>query len=246
MLLRYLVIITIIFNTVTTGIYSGQRDKFVFTQLKYDGDWDPYPFTYQDIFSFLGLTTSIKFLQDRRIITVKDNLLFSSPFVVMLNNGAFTGFTDSERKQLIRYLTNGGIMFVEDSSGYKQSHFDKTIRNEIEKMFPDRKFRKIPRDNPIYRSFYLLRGITGRRLTNNYIEGLDIDNRTAIIYSQNDLFGAWARDKYGNYFLECVPGGETQRFEAQKLTLNIIIYSLTGTYKSDYIHQPFIEQKLRR
>ena len=67
-----------------------------------------------------------------------------------------------------------------------------------------------------------------------------------MIYSQNDIFGAWARDKFGNYFFECFPGGENQRFESQKLTINLIVFSLTGTYKTDVIHRPFIEEKLRR
>ena len=40
------------------------------------------------------------------------------------------------------------------------------------------------------------------------------------------------------------PGGEAQRWESIKLTLNVIYFSLTGTYKKDAIHQPFIEMKL--
>jgi hypothetical protein len=225
---------------------APQKDRFVYTQLKYDGDWDPYPYVHQDIFSLLTLTTSIKVVPDRRVITLKDDALFSSPFLVMLNNGKFTGFSDTERKTLVRYITNGGILVIEDSTAYKQSEFDKKIKVEMDKMFPDKRFTKLPKEHPIFRSFYLLRSIAGRKLTNNYLEGLDIDNRGAVIYSQNDVFGAWLRDKFGNYFLECIPGGENQRFEAQKLTLNIIIYSLTGTYKSDYVHKPFIEDKLRR
>jgi len=121
-----------------------------------------------------------------------------------------------------------------------------SFRKELTIIFPEKKLFKLPNDHPVYRSFYLLRGVGGRRLTNNYLEGIEIAGRTALIYSQNDLVGAWAKDRLGNYLWECSPGGENQRFEAQKLTQNIIMYSVTGTYKSDSIHQPFIEQKLRR
>jgi hypothetical protein len=37
-----------------------------------------------------------------------------------------------------------------------------------------------------------------------------------------------------------------QRAEAFKWTVNLVVYSLTGTYKTDAIHQPFLEQKLRQ
>ena len=33
--------------------------------------------------------------------------------------------------------------------------------------------------------------------------------------------------------------------EARKLTLNIVMYALTGSYKADAVHQPFILQKMR-
>ncbi|MDI6641625.1 MAG: DUF4159 domain-containing protein [Elusimicrobiota bacterium] len=229
--------------------YCSQRDRFVFTQLQYDGDWDPYPNVFHDVLSFLTLTTSIVTYHERRIVNFQDELqenLFSSPFVIMLNNGKFPGFSNTDREKFKRYITSGGVIFIEDSSGSRFSEFDKKIRREIEIIFPDKKLTKIPLEHALYRSFYLLRGISGRYIINNYLECIDIANRTAIIYSQNDIFGAWARDKFGNYFFECLPGGEKQRFEAQKLTINLIVFSLTGTYKTDKVHKPFIEEKLRR
>jgi hypothetical protein len=224
--------------------YSSQRDRFVFTQLKYDGDWDPYPFVYRDVLSFVVVATSIRVLPERRVVTIDDKLLFSSSFIIMLNNGSFRGFTDKQRKILRRYLNNGGTMFIEDSSAQIQSKFDSLVRKELSKLYPDSKLYRLKQDNVLYKTFYLIRHVTGRKLVNNYLEGMDIAGRTAVLYSQNDIFGVWARDNFGNYFLRCIPGGEDQRFESQKLTINIIVYSLTGTYKNDKIHQPFIKKKL--
>jgi len=64
-----------------------------------------------------------------------------------------------------------------------------------------------------------------------------------VIYSQNDLSGAWARDRYGKWINDCVPGGEIQRKDAFKLGINIIVYSLTADYKKDVIHHPFIKRR---
>jgi len=220
-----------------------QEDNFVFAQLKYQGAWDPYPETWQDILQFLVVTTSVRCEPERRVLTVDDKLLFSSPLLVILGTENFPAFSKSERETLRRFLSRGGMIFVEDSSGTRGGAFDASFRREAAELFPESSLKKIPVEHPLYRSYYFLRKMGGRRLTNSYIEGLDVAGRTALIYSQNDIIGAWAKDRFGNYLWECVPGKEQQRFEAQKLTLNLIMYSVTGTYKSDAIHKPYLEMK---
>jgi len=226
--------------------YGSQRDRFVFTQLQYDGLWDPYPEIYSEILNFLDFTTSIVSLPERKVVKATDKELFSFHFVIMLHGGRFNGFSQKEREMLRSFLNAGGILFIDDSSGIVNNDFDKKIRREFEIILPGKEFTKLPIEHALYKSFYLLRNVAGRNLNKNYLEEIKIDGRTAVIYSQNDIFGAWAKDKFGNYFYECSPGDEEQRFEAQKLTLNLIVFSLTGTYKTDVIHRPFIEQKLKR
>ena len=220
-----------------------QDDRFVFTQLKYQGVWDPYPETWQDIVQFLVVTTSIKCEPERRVVTLDNRMLFSSPFLVILGGGSFPALSKSEREALRRYISSGGLVFVEDSSGTRGGAFDVSFRKEAAALFPEASLKKLSSENPLYRAYYFIRKVGGRRLANDYVEGLDVAGRTALIYSQNDLIGAWAKDRFGNYLWECVPGGEKQRFEAQKLTLNLLMYSVTGTYKSDAIHKPYLEMK---
>jgi hypothetical protein len=59
------------------------------------------------------------------------------------------------------------------------------------------------------------------------------------------VLGAWARDALGHPLKACVPGGEPQRELAQRLSLNVLMYSMTGSYKSDAVHQAAILDKLR-
>ena len=225
-------------------LYAGTRNNVVFTQLKYDGNWDPYPETWQDIIQFLVTTTSILPERDRRVVTLDDEALFSSPFLTILGTGPFPELKAGEIIILRRYLSNGGLLFVEDSLGVRGGAFDAGFRREIAKVLPEKRLKILPQAHPLFRSYYLLLKVGGRRLTNQFIEGIDISGRAAVIYSQNDMVGAWARDRFGNYVWPCVPGGENQRFEAQKLTLNLIMYSVTGTYKADAIHQEYFKQKL--
>lgn len=233
-------------NTGAEPAVPGNR--FVLAQLKTSAsetEWDPYPLAARDVLSFLKQTTSIRAVSERRIVSLSDPALFQSPFILFSGSGQFSPNRE-EREALKRYLSAGGFLFVEDRSGESGGSFDHSFRAELKKMFPDKGLALLPREHAVYRSFYLLRSVGGRRLTRNYLEGLEIGGRTALLYSQNDVLGAWAKDLLGNYLFSCSPGGEAQRWEAQKLMVNVILYSLTGTYKTDQIHLPFIEEKLRR
>jgi len=233
-------------DIVRAAIVPGNR--FILAQLKIKSDAgqnDPYPLAARDILAFLQQTTSVKSAPERRVIAVTDPMLFQTPFLIYSGYGKFA--LDKEEGEILkRYLSGGGFLFFEDRAGEKGGSFDYSFRAELKKIFPDKTLTIVPREHAIFRSFYLLRTVGGRKLVNNYLEGMDIDGRTALIYSQNDVLGAWAKDLFGNFLYACQPGGESQRWESQKLMMNIIMYSVTGTYKTDSIHLPFIEDKLRR
>ena len=233
-------------NVITTPLRCEQRDRFVFSQLRYQGgDWDPYPTAYKEILHYLVSTTSVKARSTRRELSLNDPELFSSPFLYMTGHEEFPPFTSQEIENLRRYLLAGGVILIDDASGGMNLDFDRAVRREIERLFPDSKPKRLPPDHAVFRSFYLSPRVVGRAVGSPYLECIDIDGQTVVIYSQNDMGGAWVRDRLGNWLYECAPGGEVQRLEAMKLFLNIIIYSLTGTYKRDAIHQPYIQQKLK-
>ncbi len=241
-----IVIFAIIVLVFPFRICAQQGSNFVFSQVKYDGRWDPRPASFGEIIHFLSSTTSIKPELRRKDITLKDKELFNTGFLYIAGTDEFKPFTDKERENLRLYIEGGGILLIDDCLGRKNYGFDKAIRKEIREIFPEKELEKVPRSHVIYRSYYLLRAVGGRKIVNPYLESIDVDGRTAVIYSQNDLAGAWARDRLGNWLYECIPGGEVQRLDAIKLMVNIIMYSLTGTYKTDTIHEPFIRRKLGR
>ena len=41
-----------------------------------------------------------------------------------------------------------------------------------------------------------------------------------------------------------VPGGERQREMAYRFGINLVMYALTGNYKADQVHVPFILERL--
>ncbi len=113
----------------------------------------------------------------------------------------------------------------------------------MKQVLPKYELKVLPPDHSVYQSFYLIGSIGGRQKVNPYLEGITIDTWTPVIYSQNDLTGAWSRDRYGKWVHECVPGGDLQRKAAIKIGINIIVYSLTSDYKKDLVHHPFIKRR---
>ena len=218
--------------------------QFFFSQIKYrGGDWDPNPQFAGAIVEELELRTSIKALPERRITPLDDQGLFFSPFLYMAGKYEFEPFTQQEREILRRFLTFGGFLFAEDTLGAKGFGFDQAFRREMKQVFSGHELKRLLPDHSVFQSFYLIGNVGGRQRVNPYVEGITVDNWTPVIYSQNDLSGAWARDKYGRWVNECVPGGESQRAAAFKLGINIIVFSLTSDYKKDLVHHPFIKRR---
>ena len=64
--------------------------------------------------------------------------------------------------------------------------------------------------------------------------------------TQNDVLGAYERDRLGNWVYTCEPGGERQRELAIRFGINLMMYATCLDYKADQVHIPFILKKRRR
>jgi hypothetical protein len=106
----------------------------------------------------------------------------------------------------------------------------------------------IPPDHVLTKSFYLLREFPGRwDVGTLWVEPVDDhinDGVSSVIVGPNDWAGAWAIDKDGAPLYACVPGGEQQREMARRFGVNLVMYVLTGNYKSDQVHVPAILERL--
>lgn len=218
-------------------------NDFVYAQLKHDGDWDPHPGAWDHIAPFVRQNTSLSPSPERRVVAADDPRLFQSPFLALLGRGA-VALSDRELDRLRAYLAGGGFLLVDCSDAERNGPFARSLLPALAGLFPGASWENLPRDHAVFRSFFLLRAAAGRRAADPDLKALKIQGRVAAVYCANDLHGAWARDPLGRPLYACEPGGETQRQEAMRGTLNILLFSVTGTYKTDAIHQPFIERKL--
>ena len=59
-----------------------------------------------------------------------------------------------------------------------------------------------------------------------------------MIVGGRDWVGAWAMNEDGPPLLPSRAGGERQREMALRFGVNLIMYTYTGSYKSDQVHIP--------
>ncbi|HXP03933.1 MAG TPA: DUF4159 domain-containing protein [Stellaceae bacterium] len=106
----------------------------------------------------------------------------------------------------------------------------------------------VPPDHVLTKSFYLLHEFPGRWNSGQvWVEpGEDRvnDGVSTVIVGGNDWAGAWAIDRSGQPEFAVVPGGERQREMALRFGVNLVMYVLTGNYKSDQVHVPAILERL--
>lgn len=225
------------------GLYEGS--KFQFAQVIYGGNWDPRPRAYKRLMSSLEFRTSVNVSNQRESLKLSDPNLFNYPFLYMAGDDSFKPFSPEERRKLRKFLKLGGTLIIDDVSGSEDSKFDAQIREELVNIIPEVPLRPIANDHVVYKSFYLLNSPSGRKVIQPYLEGITFgdEDRTAVFYSKNDLGGAWSEDEFGKWEFTVVPGGEAQRERAVRLGINMVLYALTGNYKKDQVHTPFIKRR---
>lgn len=224
---------------------AQQGDRFVWTQLQLGETWDPYPDAPSGIVSWLDEVTSVRTSPQRRVISLNDPALFSSPFLYLAGASAPPELRDDELRRLRQYISGGGFLWIEDSGGGPPGSFDRWLRRELPRIMPDSALAPLPASHVLYRTFFLLRGPAGRVRVHGAVEGVEWAGRVAVLYTRDDVLGSWAKDALGKPLRTCVPGGEAQRELARRLTLNVVMYSLTGSYKADAVHQAAILEKLK-
>jgi hypothetical protein len=186
--------------------------------------------------------TSVETQLNPGVARLDDPAIFESPFLYMSGDAEFPPLSEAEVIGLRRFVEFGGFLLIDDASP-ESAGFDRAVRRELARAFPDDPLREVPSDHTIYRSFYLLDRPVGRVLGPDHLEGVERDGRMAVVYSRHDLGGAFARDNLGTWLHSVVPGGDDQRERAYRLGVNLVMYALCLDYKDDQVHAPFIMRR---
>jgi hypothetical protein len=242
--MKKLLIFSLLFPSLVLGEDPVPGNRFVYALLRHEGTWDPYPALWPEIASTLERTTSLRPWPERRAVGENDPSLYESPFVLLTGRGPVR-LTEDALESLRRYLSAGGFLFIDSAEADRAGPFARSLEALPEKLFPGQRWADIPPDHALFRAFFLLPSGNGPgRRQSARPRGLWVQGRLAAVFSVNDAHGVWARAPGGGWLFPCDPGGDLQREESRRFLMNAVIFSVTGTYKTDAIHQEFIKDKL--
>ncbi len=218
----------------------GDASKLVIGVVQHGGSWNPRPTALRRLGWELTRRTSIETSNEPVPVRLDRAALHQHPLLVLAGAGSFPAFSEAERAALRRHLQYGGFLLADAADGSDGTGFDASVRRELAKVLPAAPLHPVARDHVLNKSFYLLDRQGGRLLVKPWVEAQALDGRLAVVYSQNDLGGAWARSELGEWEFPCSPGGEAQRETAIRIGVNVAMYALCTDYKDDAVHLPFI------
>jgi hypothetical protein len=161
------------------------------------------------------------------------------------------------------YMRNGGTIVFDTrdltlgSVRGAASPGEQTLRRLLAKLdVPP--LQPVPGDHVLTKAFYLLNEFPGRWDGGKvWVEALPPRNPNAgpeparggdgvspVIIGSDDWAAAWAVDSQGRPLVDIVPGGERQRELAIRFGVNLVMYALTGNYKTDQVHVPALLERL--
>ena len=201
---------------------------FWFTRLRYDsGDWDVDRRMPSNILTSLVDYTNLRVDPEERVVGLADPAMLTAPFCY-LSGHTLVEFNQAEAANFERYVRSGGFVFVDDCNHDIDGLFARSFERQMARMFGDGALETLPNDHPLYSSFFTFDGPPatsfelngwGDDLVHDYLKGVVIDGRIAVLYSNKDYGCEWDYDWRNKRFLA---------EDNTKFAVNIIIYALTA------------------
>ncbi|MFZ4688140.1 MAG: DUF4159 domain-containing protein [Polymorphobacter sp.] len=206
---------------------AGPYD-FHLTRLKYNsGDWDVDQRMPANMITALVDYTNLNVDPKEHIVALSDPAVLTAPFCYLAGH-KLVEFDPVERRNFVKYVRNGGFVFVDDCNHDIDGLFARSFEAEIARSFGPAALQKLPANNPLYRSFFKFDGPPptglelngwGDDLVHDYLKGVTIAGRLGILYSNKDYGCEWDYDWRNKRFLAV----DNTRF-----AVNIVMYALNS------------------
>jgi hypothetical protein len=205
----------------------------------------------------LRTRTSVEPKEPLPVDVERDELTFF-PFLYWPITAAQPLPSRATRDKLARYLRTGGMILFDTRDqgsgtlglpgGLAPSSPGAAKLRRIVEGLQVPTLIPVPRGHILTKAFYLLKAFPGRwtggQLWVEKEAGHANDGVSSVIIGSNDFAAAWAVDSAGQPLYPVVPGGSRQREMAHRFGVNLVMYALTGNYKSDQVHVPAILERL--
>jgi len=180
------------------------------------GDWYANPTSLPNLIKFCNEKINTKIEPKPATIELSSSAIFLYPFLHITGHGNIL-FTDSEIKNLRKYLLGGGFLHIDDNYG-----LDQYIRREMKRVFPEMDFVEISKDHTIFKEpFDFPNGIPKIHEHDNkpaQAFGLFDQGKLICLYTyETDLGNGWEDEEVHNDPKEI-------REKALKMGANILNY----------------------
>jgi hypothetical protein len=223
-----------------------------------------------DSISRAGLTGLTRFLAEKTAlepgepagVSIEQDELTFYPIIYWPIDQNVRMPSDTALARIDEYMKEGGTILFDTRDQYGAGLSDAaspaTLRlRDIVEHLNVPPLEPVPADHVLTKSFYILPEFPGRfngspLWVEASLDASNTENRpvrtgdgvSPIMITANDLAGAWAVDENGDAMLPTVPSDPAQRIYAYRAGVNIIMYMLTGNYKSDQVHVPALLERL--
>ena len=129
---------------------SFAQQPVTIARIKYDGggDWYGNRTTFVNLFNYMRNNTNMVTSDKEIALEITDKDFFKYPIAYIAGHGNIK-FSEEEVLRLRQYLISGGFLWADDDYG-----MDPSFRREMNKVFPDLKWVKLPFSHPIYHIKY--------------------------------------------------------------------------------------------
>jgi hypothetical protein len=210
-----------------------ERGLLQVAKLRHTGDWDAAPRALHNVLLALNEMSGVHASPRQKNLVPSDPGLRRYPLAYLHGRATFE-FGPQEIKNLRNYLKNGAVLFADSCCGSPQ--FDKSFRDMVRQLFPDKKLERIPITHELFSPGigFDIRQVK-RRIPENgnpnapldskfkdgepLLEGIEIDGRYCVIYSKYDLSCALERQA-------SVACAGYEHKDAVRIAVNVIRYAL--------------------
>lgn len=153
------------------------------------------------------------------------------------------------RDELADWLRHQGMLFIDTRAAASPAQAAERLQqvNGLLGELGIAAVQPVDDGHVLHRTFYLLQRFPGRWTADTLHvppAGDDPDPVAPVVVGGNDYAAAWAMATDGRPAVAALPQGALQREQALRVGVNVMLYALTGTYKSDQIHLDTILRRL--
>ena len=195
--------------------------------------------------------TTIEPVGVRGVVPGQDSLVFY-PFLYYPLERDTAALSPEAAADLNAYMAGGGTVVFDTQDAGDQAVLGGATHPglaRITKSLDIPGLASVPDDNVLTKSFYLLQVFPGRWANGTVwmdrdVNGAARDGVSSVIIGSNDWAAGWAMDDDGEPLATLERDIPNQREMSLRFGVNLAMYALAGSYKSDQVHAAALIERL--